>query len=432
MTEHQDSQNFADLFKRYRLRSQIDTLSRFGDLFAEEGMIYENSLFTRWQKGQRIPRDRRTLLALIRLFVKHKGITTLEEANGLLKVVGLCDLSSSELKTIGYLRQKEENKHIQFKNSDSILQIQPISISEFWKSSFIKFFVFLVIFNSVWNLKINLSASLNSFESYLWAISYSSISLSAYLFFYFGSKRTNLKVKESVWFRARRLYSYGLLSQGLGLLTWTYYNLTGTEIPYPSFADLGYFGTAIFYLLASFYVLIGCVPWVSQFLKYKKSIVVLSPLLMFLITTLNYMQIFTLSLDNQIKLALDHLYPFLEISSIFIVLCGLIFLDKKYSLIKSRIFLLLTALVAHFIAEYIFVISVKNLQYTNGNYNDFMYLLAHALMGISITGLIPLAKDYRFDFYIRQSKERITKSYNNLSFIQFNLLLQRVMRYGSQ
>ena len=37
---------FAELFKKYRLRSEIETLSQFGDLLAQEGLVYENSLFT--------------------------------------------------------------------------------------------------------------------------------------------------------------------------------------------------------------------------------------------------------------------------------------------------------------------------------------------------------------------------------------------------
>ncbi len=46
------SSDFAILFKKYRLRSEIETLAGFADLLAEEGYVYENSLFTRWQTGE--------------------------------------------------------------------------------------------------------------------------------------------------------------------------------------------------------------------------------------------------------------------------------------------------------------------------------------------------------------------------------------------
>src|SRR3989338_11294469 len=74
-------QSFATLFKKYRLRSEIETLSEFGDLLAQEGIVYETSLFTRWQKGERVPKDRKVILTILGLFVKLGGLQTIEECN---------------------------------------------------------------------------------------------------------------------------------------------------------------------------------------------------------------------------------------------------------------------------------------------------------------------------------------------------------------
>lgn len=68
----QKGDSFASLFKKYRLRSEIETLSQFGDLLAQEGLVYENSLFTHWQKGDRVPKDRKVVLKTIVIFVRHK------------------------------------------------------------------------------------------------------------------------------------------------------------------------------------------------------------------------------------------------------------------------------------------------------------------------------------------------------------------------
>ncbi len=88
---------FAALFKKYRLRSEIDTLSEFGDLLTQEGLTYETSLFTRWQNGERVPRDRRVLLAIIRLFTKLGGIKDIREANTFFEAVDQRDLSDAEI-----------------------------------------------------------------------------------------------------------------------------------------------------------------------------------------------------------------------------------------------------------------------------------------------------------------------------------------------
>ncbi len=88
--------DFPNLFKKYRLKSEIETLTYFGDLLAEEGYIYENSLFTHWQKGTRIPKERKLLLKVIEIFTKRGGIKDEYEANEFLESAGQRDLDAEE------------------------------------------------------------------------------------------------------------------------------------------------------------------------------------------------------------------------------------------------------------------------------------------------------------------------------------------------
>src|SRR3989338_11385799 len=96
-------QSFATLFKKYRLRSEIETLSEFGDLLAQEGIVYETSLFTRWQKGERVPRDRRILIKIITIFIKQGGIQTIEEANNFIESAGQGYLTKDEITSLSNL-----------------------------------------------------------------------------------------------------------------------------------------------------------------------------------------------------------------------------------------------------------------------------------------------------------------------------------------
>src|SRR3990167_5288204 len=105
-------QSFAALFKKYRLRSEIETLSEFGDLLAQEGIVYETSLFTRWQNGERVPRDRRIILEVIKVFVKRNAIQTMLEANSFLSAADL-----------GYLTELEQEQLPELQNGEpKILQ----------------------------------------------------------------------------------------------------------------------------------------------------------------------------------------------------------------------------------------------------------------------------------------------------------------------
>ena len=112
MSKNSLGSSFAALFKKYRLRSEIETLSEFGDLLAEEGIVYETSLFTRWQNGERVPRDRRIILEVIKVFVKRNAIQTMQEANLFLNAAGL-----------GYLNELEQGQLPELQNGESkILQ----------------------------------------------------------------------------------------------------------------------------------------------------------------------------------------------------------------------------------------------------------------------------------------------------------------------
>lgn len=92
-------QNFAILFKKYRLRSEFETFSAFGDALSEKGYHYDESIFSHWQKGSRIPSNRQLLLTLITIFKERNSLSSLNEANDFLESVGL-----------GYLTDEEKEK----------------------------------------------------------------------------------------------------------------------------------------------------------------------------------------------------------------------------------------------------------------------------------------------------------------------------------
>ena len=91
---------FADLFRKYRLRSEFETLSQFTDALSEMNFFYEESLFSHWQRGDRIPKDRQLLLAVVNLFYIKKGLTTLKEANDVFESAGQGYLTEEERKFI--------------------------------------------------------------------------------------------------------------------------------------------------------------------------------------------------------------------------------------------------------------------------------------------------------------------------------------------
>lgn len=96
MLQKQVKTSFTTLFKKYRLRSEIESLSQFGDILAEEGIVYETSLFTRWQNGTRLPKNRYIILKIVSIFITRKGIQTISEVNAFLESAGQGYLTDRE------------------------------------------------------------------------------------------------------------------------------------------------------------------------------------------------------------------------------------------------------------------------------------------------------------------------------------------------
>ncbi len=91
--------SFTELFKKYRLRSEFATFSQLGMALAEKGLIYEDSIFSHWQKGDRIP-NRHTILRLIEIFSERQSLKTVEQANEFLESADQGYLTKLEVEKI--------------------------------------------------------------------------------------------------------------------------------------------------------------------------------------------------------------------------------------------------------------------------------------------------------------------------------------------
>lgn len=93
-----DSPNFGFLFKKYRLASGFATMREFGEELAARGFVFEDSLFSHWQKNRRIPKEKKLLLAIIKIFIEKEGINSTQKINEFLAAAGW-----------GYITPEENN-----------------------------------------------------------------------------------------------------------------------------------------------------------------------------------------------------------------------------------------------------------------------------------------------------------------------------------
>jgi hypothetical protein len=113
------SAKFHELFKKYRLKAEYETLAQLGNALAEKGLNYEDSIFSHWQKGTRIPGNRYIIIKLIELFVEHHVIRSTQEADEFLASAGH-----------GYLTKKEKES-LKFDKKEKIPFQVPHDIDQF-------------------------------------------------------------------------------------------------------------------------------------------------------------------------------------------------------------------------------------------------------------------------------------------------------------
>lgn len=108
-TENKTSDSFGSLFRKLRLKAGIATLKDFGNLLADYGYPYEDSMFSHWQKGNKIPK-RNILLASIAIFKEKNPHLTIDEANKLLAAANKGYLTESEIERITKYPIAERNQ----------------------------------------------------------------------------------------------------------------------------------------------------------------------------------------------------------------------------------------------------------------------------------------------------------------------------------
>lgn len=190
--------------------------------------------------------------------------------------------------------------------------------------------------------------------------------------------------------RSTLFFSFGLLSQELGQLISSYYNyvLKQNPIPYPSWGDLGFFGTIPLYILGILYLgkVIGAKNSLSS--RRKLLFAFLVPIFMLVVSYLVFLRGYQFDWSNPIKVFLDFGYPFGD--SLYIALTIVIYFLSRGLLggtMKNKVLFILIALCVQFLADYSFLYQSYYGSWSVGGINDFLYLLAYFMMTLGLIRL---------------------------------------------
>jgi hypothetical protein len=244
--------------------------------------------------------------------------------------------------------------------------------------------VFLYVVQLTWWVTIQTSHPSN-FERYFFNLMYGNIAVVSFCSAWVIARR-NWGGWQSLMGRMLIFLGLGLFMEWIGILIWFYYNLSGANVPYPSFADIGYFGLIPMYVTAS--ILLAKATGLHFAFKDRqaKFLVLLLPLAALTVAFLLFLRKVGYSGSSPLKLFFNVGYPIGEIIPITIALLVLMLSTNKLTggVMKNRVLWLIFAFFMQFIAEYVFLYQAGAGIYVNANISDLLYATSYLVMGLSI------------------------------------------------
>lgn len=240
------------------------------------------------------------------------------------------------------------------------------------------------VVTTVWWVALFLSGVQQTFYNYLFGATYGLMAL-------WGGAWGLLIAKKwggfsSVIGQAIIGLSLGLLAQEFGQVVFSFYNLfLGVEIPYPSLADVGFFGSIPLYIVGIYLLAKASGTRFSLRAAVSKLQVAIIPILMLTLSYIFFLRDYEFNVGDPLKIFLDFGYPMGQ--ALYISIAILTYtLSRRLlgGIMRSKILFLVVAFVVQYLADYNFLFQSSRGTWVNGGYGDYVYLVAYFLMTLGL------------------------------------------------
>lgn len=192
---------------------------------------------------------------------------------------------------------------------------------------------------------------------------------------------------KSLLGRAIIVLSIGLMAQHFGMTVYsTYIWIFQVDAPYPSIGDIGYFGSVLLYIYGSLLLAKGLGVALTMKQATRKAAILIVPLVLVIgVYTVFLASGYDFSGASPIRVILDFGYPLGQ--AIYIAVTLSVYLLSRSSLggiMRSRIILLLAALSAQFLADFVFLLLSEGGLWEGGGPSDYLYLVSYFLMTVAL------------------------------------------------
>lgn len=238
---------------------------------------------------------------------------------------------------------------------------------------------------SSWWAVLALKSEPEDFSRYIFGASYGLMALFGGIYGVVTSRKWG-SYKSSLG-RAILFLACGLLLAEFGQLVFSYYNIIKKElVPYPSIADIGFFGNMYFYVLGGF--ALTKVLGVSNQIKKNPRKLIVGILLPTILLASTY-KVFLTGYDTEgvsmLQKILDFGYPLGDAIYVSIALVALLCVARILGgSMRKPLMLLLFAFIIQYVADFNFLYQISHETWVNGGYGDYLYLLAYFVMTVSL------------------------------------------------
>lgn len=194
---------------------------------------------------------------------------------------------------------------------------------------------------------------------------------------------------KSVMGKAIIFLSMGLFAQVFGQVVYAYYSFyERIAIPYPSWGDLGYFGSIPLYAIGVLFLAqaAGVKFTLKSYASKLQSVFI--PLVALIFSYSIFLRGYQFDVTAPLKTFLDFGYPLGEVIYLSLALLSYI-LSRKIlgGVMRYKILNLLLALSIQYLCDFTFLYQVSKGSYISGGINDYMYLISYLAMTLGLLEL---------------------------------------------
>lgn len=186
--------------------------------------------------------------------------------------------------------------------------------------------------------------------------------------------------------RSINLFALGLLFQYLGQITYIYYIFVrGIDVPYPSWGDVGYFGSVLLYLAGALSLIQATFSKLSLATGKDKVQAIIIPLIILTGSYVLFLREYEVDLSTPFKTFLDFGYPLLQALYISVAL-GVYLLSRNFlgGIIRMPILSLVIALGVQYFADFMFLFQANLGTWQILGPNEYLYLVSYAAMTFAL------------------------------------------------